>query len=75
MRRLIEELKGMDTDHTDGIKVFDDGGWAQMLPDPDEPVVHIYAEGGSRQDSARLEAKYRAMLDEILSGEPLETLN
>jgi hypothetical protein len=46
-----------------------------MLPDPDEPVVHIYAEGATRQDSARLEAKYRAMLDAILSADPVETLN
>jgi mannose-1-phosphate guanylyltransferase / phosphomannomutase len=75
MRRLIEELKGMDTDHTDGIKVFEDHGWVQMLPDPDQPLVHIYAEGSTRQESARLEAKYRAMLDEILSAEPAETLN
>ncbi|MDX6534058.1 MAG: mannose-phosphate guanylyltransferase / phosphomannomutase [Gaiellales bacterium] len=75
MRRLIEELKGMDTDHTDGIKVFEEDGWAQMLPDPDEPVVHIYAEGATRQDSTRLEAKYRAMLDAILSADPVETLN
>jgi mannose-1-phosphate guanylyltransferase/phosphomannomutase len=75
MRRLIEELKGREIDHTDGIKVFEDDGWAQMLPDPDEPVVHIYAEGATRQDSARLEAKYRAMLDAILSADPVETLN
>jgi hypothetical protein len=38
-------------------------------------VFHIYAEGASRQDSARLEAKYRAMLAQIVSAEPAATLN
>jgi mannose-1-phosphate guanylyltransferase / phosphomannomutase len=75
MRLLIEALKGMKTDHTDGIKVFEPDGWVQLLPDPDEPVFHIYAEGATRQDSMRLEAKYRAMLGEIVSAQPAETLN
>ena len=75
MRLLIEGAKGMETDHTDGIKVFEPRGWVQMIPDPDEPVFHIYAEGSSRQDSARLEAKYRSMLEQIVSTAPAETLN
>ena len=75
MRLLIEAAKGMDTDHTDGVKVFEPRGWVQMIPDPDEPVFHIYAEGTTRQDSVRLEAKYRGMLEQIVSAEPAETLN
>jgi mannose-1-phosphate guanylyltransferase/phosphomannomutase len=75
MRLLIETLKDMPTDHTDGIKVFEEDGWAQLIPDPDLPVFHIYAEGATREDSLRLEAKYREMLDEILSAQPAETLN
>jgi mannose-1-phosphate guanylyltransferase / phosphomannomutase len=75
MRLLIEALKDMHTDHTDGIKVFEDEGWVQLMPDPDAPVFHIYAEGATREDSLRLEAKYRAMLDEIVSSQPAETLN
>ena len=31
-------LAGRDLDLTDGIKVFEERGWAQALPDPDEPV-------------------------------------
>ncbi len=59
MRLLIEAAKGQETDHTDGIKVFEPRGWVQMIPDPDEPVFHLFAEGASRQDSSRLEVKYR----------------
>ena len=48
MRVLTERLRDRDVDLLDGIKVFDERGWAQVLPDPDEPLVHIYAEGRDR---------------------------
>ena len=63
MRMLIEALKDMPTDHTDGIRVEDDGGWVQALPDPDDPVFHLYAEGRTVEESEALEAKYRLMLE------------
>ena len=47
MRQLIEAVKGMEVDNIDGIKVFEPEGWVQVLPDPDEPVFHLYAEGAS----------------------------
>ncbi len=77
MRQVIEAVKGMEVDNLDGIKVFDDGGWAQLIPDPDHPIFHIYAEGETPEGSRRLEAKYHAMLDSIVSAESAEaqTLN
>ena len=53
----------------DGIKVFEERGWAQILPDPDEPIVHIYAEGRTEEDSKALEAEFRAMVVEIMETE------
>jgi len=53
----------------DGIKVFDKRGWAQVLPDPDEPLVHIYAEGRTDEDSKALEAEYRHLVEEIMETE------
>jgi mannose-1-phosphate guanylyltransferase/phosphomannomutase len=67
MRQLIEAVKGMEVDNMDGIKVFEPEGWVQVLPDPDEPVFHVYAEGASLEDSHRLEEKYRALLDGFVS--------
>ena len=32
----------------DGIQLRRDGGWVQLLPDADEPVFHVYAEGADR---------------------------
>ena len=69
MRVLTERLRDRELDLTDGIKVFDERGWAQVLPDPDEPLVHIYAEGETEEDSDALEAELRALVEEIMQAE------
>ena len=69
MRLLTERLRDRKLDLTDGIKVFEKRGWAQILPDPDEPVMHIYAEGKTEDDSKALEAEFRAMVEEIMQTE------
>jgi mannose-1-phosphate guanylyltransferase/phosphomannomutase len=69
MRVLNERLAGRDLDLTDGIKVFDSRGWAQVLPDPDEPLIHLYAEGASKEGSEELVAEMRAIVEEIEQGE------
>ena len=55
MRVLNERFADANVDLRDGIKIFDDRGWVQVLPDPDEPLVHLYAEGDSTDASAELE--------------------
>jgi mannose-1-phosphate guanylyltransferase/phosphomannomutase len=69
MRILTERTKGMEVDVTDGIKVYDERGWAQVLPDHDEPLVHIYAEGKTPEDGASLEAEFQALVEEIAGGD------
>ncbi len=66
MRVVTERLKDREVDLRDGIKVFDERGWAQVLPDPDEPIVHVYAEGGSAEASAELEGELRALVEGVL---------
>ena len=69
MRVLTERLKGRDLDLLDGIKVTDRRGWAQVLPDPDEPLVHIYAEGRDEKASNELEKELRQLVEEALEEE------
>jgi mannose-1-phosphate guanylyltransferase/phosphomannomutase len=69
MRILTERTKGMEVDVTDGIKVYDERGWAQVLPDPDEPLVHIYAEGKTPEHGAALEREFHGLVEEIVSRE------
>jgi len=69
MRVLTERLKGRDLDLLDGVKVTDRRGWAQVIPDPDEPLVHIYAEGRDERASNELESELRTMVEEVLQEE------
>ena len=66
MRVLAERLKGRELDLVDGVKLFTDRGWVQVLPDPDEPILHIYAEGVTEADSAELEEELRTIVEEVL---------
>jgi mannose-1-phosphate guanylyltransferase/phosphomannomutase len=69
MRILTERVKGKEVDVSDGIKVFEERGWAQVLPDPDEPLVHVYAEGRTPEEGAELEAEYLGLVEEAVAGE------
>jgi mannose-1-phosphate guanylyltransferase/phosphomannomutase len=69
MRLLTERFRDREVDLLDGIKVFDERGWAQVLPDPDEPLVHIYAEGRTDAESQELEAEFRGLVEEIMQTE------
>ena len=69
MRVLTERLRDRRLDLLDGIKVFDERGWAQVLPDPDEPLIHIYAEGTTPERSKDLEEEFRRLVEEIMEVE------
>jgi mannose-1-phosphate guanylyltransferase/phosphomannomutase len=69
MRVLTERLREREVDLLDGIKVFDERGWAQVLPDPDEPLIHVYAEGRTQEESDALESEFRGLVEEIMQAE------
>ena len=69
MRVLNERFTDADVDLRDGIKVFDDRGWFQVLPDPDEPLVHLYAEGSSKEVSEELESEIHALVTGLVAQE------
>ncbi len=75
MRVLTERLKDRQLDLLDGIKVLHDRGWAQVLPDPDEPLVHLYAEGESEDESRRLGSELRSLVEEVLQSEEAHVLS
>ena len=66
MRELSERVKDVRVEQADGIRVEENGGWAQLVPDPDEPLFHIYAEGADGDESIALAQRYRSLLDEVL---------
>ena len=71
MRLLNEHFADANVDLRDGIKVFDDRGWVQVLPDPDEPLVHLYAEGTTEEASLELESELQKLVAEAVEGEEI----
>ena len=47
MRTLVERSQGRELVLVDGVKVIEDDGWALVLPDPEEPLTHVWAEAAS----------------------------
>lgn len=58
MRQLMEEAKGRKVELIDGVKIYLRNGWVLLLPDPDEPLCHIYAEGVSQKQADERSQKY-----------------
>jgi mannose-1-phosphate guanylyltransferase/phosphomannomutase len=52
MRSLMENATG-ELVLVDGIKELHDDGWALVLPDPEDPISHVWAEAGSDTDARR----------------------
>ena len=72
MRLLNEQLASRRLDLLDGVKAYDERGWVQVLPDPDEPVVHLYAEGETPELSEELAAEVTTAVEAIVQGEEIE---
>jgi len=53
MRTLVELSKDRTLELIDGVKVIHDDGWVLALPDPEQPITHIWSEG---PDGARARA-------------------
>jgi mannose-1-phosphate guanylyltransferase / phosphomannomutase len=70
MRTLMEQLGEEDSELVliDGIKVLSPTGWVLVVPDPEEPTTHVWAEGADRADSERLSSGYVERLRQMLAG-------
>ncbi|MEZ5137899.1 MAG: hypothetical protein R2711_03765 [Acidimicrobiales bacterium] len=58
MRTLVELSKDRRLELIDGVKVIHDDGWVLALPDPEEPVTHIWAEGPDAAAARGLAQEY-----------------
>ena len=72
MRLLNEQLATRRLDLMDGVKAYDDRGWVQVLPDPDEPLVHLYAEGETEELTEELADEVAALVERIVQGDVAE---
>lgn len=54
MRTAMEQAKGRDVVLVDGVKVLHPDGWTLVLPDPEEPLTHVWAEADSDREARAL---------------------
>ncbi|MCU1449011.1 MAG: nucleotidyl transferase, partial [Acidimicrobiales bacterium] len=47
MRTLVERIKDRELVMVDGVKILHEDGWVLVLPDPEEPITHVWAEADS----------------------------
>jgi mannose-1-phosphate guanylyltransferase/phosphomannomutase len=66
MRQLVEMSKDREVALIDGVKVFHEGGWALALPDPEEPVTHVWAEADSHAAARALAQEYARRIRQLL---------
>jgi mannose-1-phosphate guanylyltransferase / phosphomannomutase len=69
MRTLMEQLTEEEAELVlvDGIKVVSESGWVLVVPDPEEPTTHVWAEGVDAEDSERLTAGFVERLRQMLA--------
>ena len=66
MRTLVERLPDRETLLVDGVKVIHEEGWALVLPDPDDPITHIWAEGPTDREARALAQEYARRIRQLL---------
>jgi mannose-1-phosphate guanylyltransferase/phosphomannomutase len=66
MRTLVEQSKDRDLVLVDGVKIRHDEGWALVLPDTEEPVTHVWAEGPTDGEARRLAQEYARRIRQML---------
>jgi mannose-1-phosphate guanylyltransferase/phosphomannomutase len=66
MRTLVERVADRELVLVDGVKVMHDAGWALVLPDPEEPLTHVWAEGASDAEARSLAQEYARRIRQLL---------
>ena len=62
MRTMVEMHRDAPVDLADGIKVFVDGGWVLVLPDPDMPRYHIIVSVDDADKARELADRYSGLV-------------
>jgi mannose-1-phosphate guanylyltransferase/phosphomannomutase len=62
MRVLVEHLGERETVLVDGVKVLEPGGWALVLPDPEDSLTHVWAEAPTDEEARARAEQYAALI-------------
>jgi mannose-1-phosphate guanylyltransferase/phosphomannomutase len=65
MRSLVE-MSGRDALLVDGVRVTYPDGWVLAVPDPEEPMTHVWAESTSDAEARRLAQEYARRIRQLV---------
>ncbi|PLX42211.1 MAG: hypothetical protein C0609_10290 [Deltaproteobacteria bacterium] len=63
MRMMSEASEGLEREQIDGIQVKVDGAYILVIPDADQPTVHLVAQGPNEKRVIRVAEKYRKKIE------------
>ena len=66
MRKIVEQTKAHEQELVDGVKVLFEDGWVLILPDPEEPATHVWAEAGSDADARSRVQEYARRIRQMV---------
>ena len=69
MRVLVEQGRESNIELIDGVKIYTQNGWVLVLPDPVEPLIHLYADGTSAIETEQLIEEYTTVIRSMASGQ------
>lgn len=67
MRLMLERYSDREISLLDGVKLHENNGWTLILPDANQPKVHLYANGTSDKDCEERLKQYRADVEEMIN--------
>jgi mannose-1-phosphate guanylyltransferase/phosphomannomutase len=69
MRTLMEQLTEEEAEPVlvDGIKVVSEEGWVLVVPDPEDPVTHVWAEASDLAHSEALASVYAQRITRMMA--------
>lgn len=64
--RTLMEMGARDVELVDGVKIRHGRGWVLALPDPEEPITHLWAESTTDSDARQLAQEYARRVRQLV---------
>jgi mannose-1-phosphate guanylyltransferase/phosphomannomutase len=65
MRRLNEQYRDETESRVDGVRVSVGADWVLVIPDPDQPVFHVYGDSADEQNADTLADRYARIVETL----------
>ena len=69
LRQLVAQQNKREMELYEGVKIWDDRGWALVLPDSERPRFNIYAQGHSEEFAEELVAEFSNRVNTLLQSD------